>query len=99
LLALEQALEALGLGALLAELLLHEEDLEAREAVELQLEDRVGLLLGELEALRSASRASFLPSLLRMILITSSSASKTFSKPSSRWMRLQLGRARTRGAS
>src|SRR5262249_44812656 len=48
--ALEERFKLLRLAALFGELLLDEQDLEPREPVELELEDGVGLLLGQLEA-------------------------------------------------
>ena len=47
--ALEQAADLLRALALLGELLLDDEDLEPRQPVDLELEDRVGLLGVELE--------------------------------------------------
>ena len=73
--------------ALLLELLLDDQNLEPGQAIDLQLEDRVGLFGVELEARMIFSAASALPSDLRTMRRISSSASKTFSKPSSRWMR------------
>ena len=89
LVALEQLLEALlpPCASRRAPSANHE-DLELGQPVEPQLEDGVDLLLVELEALRSASAAaSCLPSDARMMRMVSSSASKTFAKPSRMWMR------------
>ena len=58
-----------------------------RELVELELEDRVGLLVVELEALHQLRRGVGLAVALRIILMVSSSTSKIVSKPSRMWMR------------
>ena len=99
-LVVEDASISLASRLLLAQLFEDGVDLQPRQLVELQLEDRVGLLVGRARSASSASAAaSALPSDLRMIRIASSSASKTIAKPSRMWMRRsQLARARTRSA-
>ena len=80
--AAEQARDLARALALLGELVGDDEDLEPREPVDLQLEDRVGLRVVQLKRAMIFAAASALPSDLRTIFRISSSASKTFSKPS-----------------